>query len=104
MQSRHKALSVLALSAVLAGGCNATPTRESTGEYIDDAAITARIKSEFVKDAQVNALDVSVETFKGHVQLSGFADTPLAIRRADSIARLVSGVKSVDNDIRLKSQ
>ena len=103
MRKIHQALYALALSAAVFG-CSATPTRESTGEYIDDAAVTARIKSEFVKDELVSALDIKVETFKGHVQLSGFADSPSAIPRAASIARAVPGVRAVDNDIRLKSQ
>lgn len=103
MRSMHKALLAVMLSAVLAG-CGSTPTRESTGEYIDDATVTARIKSAFFKDEVVNALDIGVETFKGHVQLSGFADSQAVIRRADDIARGVPGVKSVENDIRLKAR
>jgi osmotically-inducible protein OsmY len=91
------------LAATLLAACGSTPTKESTGEYIDDAAITTKVKAAFVKDELVSALDVKVATFKGRVQLSGFADSPTAIRRADSIARTVPGVKSVDNDLRVKS-
>lgn len=94
-------LSVLSLFAVLAG-CASTPTSTSTGEYIDDATITTKVKAAFVKDPEVSALDVHVTTFKGVVQLSGFADNQNAIDRAGELARNVKGVKSVKNDIRLK--
>lgn len=91
-----------ALVAAMIAACGSTPTRESTGEYIDDAAITTKVKAAFVEDKQVKALDVKVDTFKGTVQLSGFADSDAEIRRAVQIASTVVGVKSVRNDIQLK--
>lgn len=94
---------ILALVAALAG-CAGSPTRESTGQYIDDSAITAKVKGAFVKDETVSALHIGVDTFKGEVQLSGYADTPQEIRRAGELARTVPGVRSVKNDIRLKTQ
>lgn len=92
------------LVASLLAACAGTPTKESTGEYLDDATITTKVKAAFVKDERLSALDVKVNTFKGRVQLSGFADSPTAIRRADRIARTVPGVTAVDNDIRVKSE
>lgn len=83
--------------------CAATDTTRSTGEYTDDTAITARVKLAFVNDEQVSALDVNVETFRGVVQLSGFADSREAANRAVQIARGVEGVKDVRNDIRLRA-
>lgn len=87
------------LLVVLLVGCAGTSTQESTGEYIDDGAITAKVKSAFVSDPQVNALGIKVTTFKGTVQLSGFADSQQEIDRAVELARNVEGVKSVKNDI-----
>lgn len=78
------------------------PTRESTGEYVDDAAITAKIKAAFVKDSEVRALDVKVETVRGVVQLSGTARSNSEIERAGQIARNVPGVTAVRNDLRLR--
>lgn len=78
------------------------PAKESPGEYVDDAAITTKVKAAFVKDKDVKATEVKVETFKGTVQLSGFANSSTAIDRAGQLARNVPGVKSVRNDIRLK--
>lgn len=96
-------IAVLVLAATLAA-CGGSPTRESTGEYIDDTAITTKVKAAFVRDKVVSAGDISVETFKGSVQLSGFADSPSEIEQAVRVASQVPGVKSVRNDIRLKKK
>jgi hyperosmotically inducible periplasmic protein len=91
--------STLAISA----GCSSTPTRSSFGEVIDDSVITTKIKAAFVEDQAVSALDIAVETFKGTVQLSGFANSEREVSRAVQLASQVRGVKSVKNDIRLKT-
>ena len=83
-------------------GCASTSTKESTGEYIDDSTITAKVKARFVKDPDVKASQVNVETFKGVVQLSGFVDRPEQADRAVEIARGVQGVKEVKNSIVVK--
>jgi osmotically-inducible protein OsmY len=83
-------------------GCAATQTRESTGEYIDDAAITTKVKSALIADKEVSAFPISVETIKGVVHLTGTADTRAEADKAATIARGVAGVKSVDNDIHIK--
>lgn len=93
-------VAVLALAALV--GCAGSPTKESTGEYVDDTAITTRVKSAFVSDKEVSAMNISVETFKGTVQLSGFASNAKEADKAEAIARGVKGVKSVKNDIRIK--
>ncbi len=92
---------VMALLFLLAG-CGSTQTRESTGELIDDSAITTKVKAQFLADQVVSALNVSVETYKGTVQLSGFAKTPGEIYQAERLAREVKGVKAVRNDIVLR--
>lgn len=97
------ALALLCSGTLLtAAGCSSTRTQESTGQYFDDAALTTRVKAAFVEDKTVSAARINVETFKGVVQLSGFADTQAEIDKAASIAGAVPGVKSVKNDIRLK--
>jgi osmotically-inducible protein OsmY len=102
------AITLTALCASLCGGvfltgCASSPTKESTGEVVDDAWITTKVKAAFVEDPQVSALGIKVETFKGVVQLSGFANNSTEMARAAEIARGIKGVKSVKNDIRLKS-
>lgn len=95
-------LIAIALVVAMVAGCAGTGTRESTGEYIDDASITTRVKARFVQDEQISALRINVETFRGSVQLSGFANTEAERLRAVELARSVPGVKEVKDDIRLK--
>jgi osmotically-inducible protein OsmY len=92
------------MAALLIGlaGCAATQTRESTGEYIDDAAITTKVKSALIADKEVSAFPVSVETTKGVVHLTGTADTRAEADKAGTIARGVAGVKAVVNKIQVK--
>lgn len=77
--------------------CAPTSTRQGTGEYIDDAVITSRVKAAFAADPEVKATEVQVETFKGTVQLSGFVESSESAARAAQIARDVPGVKEVRN-------
>ncbi|MDN3509906.1 MAG: BON domain-containing protein [Candidatus Jettenia sp.] len=83
-------------------GCAGSESKRSTGEYIDDSTITTKIKSAFASDPVVDALDIKVKTFRGRVQLSGFADTSEQVVRAEEIAEGVEGVESVENDIIVK--
>jgi osmotically-inducible protein OsmY len=83
-------------------GCASGPNKESTGEYLDDAAITGKVKAAFAADPNVKATEINVETYKGSVQLSGFVAQPADAQRAADIARGVKGVSSVKNDIRVK--
>ena len=94
------AQSVLATSLLVSlAACAPTPTREGTGEYIDDSVITGKVKAAFAADPTVKATQVQVETFKGTVQLSGFVDSRESAQKAVEIARGVKGVKSVKNEI-----
>ena len=108
MRALHRLAFLASLSAALGAsfivaGCAGTPTRTSVGEQIDDSVITSKIKAKFVEDRAVSALNISVETFKGTVQLSGFANNQTEISRAVELASDVKGVRSVKNDIRLKT-
>ena len=111
MNPQKTSLKILALAAlfssglglvVLQTGCAATATKESTGEYVDDSTNTAKVKAAFIHDATVKAFDVSVVTFKGVVQLSGFVDTHAQKSRAGEVASGVKGVRNVENRITVK--
>lgn len=82
--------------------CTSTSHRESTGEYIDDTVITARVKSVILADESLKVAEINVETYKGVVQLSGFVSSMDAQYRAVKLAREVEGVKSVENDMHVK--
>lgn len=77
--------------------------KKTAGEVVDDAMITTKLKAKFIEDDLVKALDIQVETFKGVVQLSGFANSQDEINRAIEIANTTKGVVEVKNDIRLKA-
>lgn len=83
-------------------GCASTSKEKSTGEYLDDAVITTKVKAAFVEHDDLKATEIQVETFKGVVQLSGFVANRAHIGKAEQVARKVNGVKSVKNDIRVK--
>jgi hyperosmotically inducible periplasmic protein len=69
---------------------------------IDDTAITAKVKAALIRDPQVKAGDINVETFRGTVQLNGFVDNRGQIDRAIEVARSQPGVKSVVNNLQVK--
>jgi osmotically-inducible protein OsmY len=94
-------LVLLMLIATLAA-CASTPTRESTGEYVDDSVITSKVKALLAEDNFLKSFQIGVETYKGMVQLSGFVDSRQAVNKAGEIARSVKGVNSVRNDLIVK--
>lgn len=83
-------------------GCAGTSTREGTGEYVDDTVITTKVKAAIFNEPSLKSFEINVETFKGTVQLSGFVNSRADINKAVDVARNVSGVKAVKNDMRLK--
>jgi osmotically-inducible protein OsmY len=93
----------LAFLLALLVGCASTSTSSSTGQYIDDSTITAKVKTALINDPAVKAGEINVETFKGVVSLSGFVSSQTGINRAVELARGVEGVKSVKNDMRLRA-
>ena len=98
-------LAVASLAAtvlVFAPGCASTPTRASTGEYIDDSVITTKVKAALLHDDGTPGSAIKVETFKGVVQLSGFVDTGAQKKRAGTVTAEVSGVREVVNNITVK--
>ena len=96
-----RSLLVLLVMAVIAG-CAGSQTQESTGEYFDDSTITTKVKAAILGDPELKVLQINVETFKGVVQLSGFVNSPKVVSRAAEVARGVSGVKAVTNNLIVK--
>src|SRR5512143_2215931 len=82
--------------------CASTRTHESTGEYVDDSVITTKIKALLAEDDFLKSFQISVETYKGIVQLSGFVNSQEAVNKAGQIARSVKGVNSVKNNLIVK--
>ena len=104
MKQFNKSISAVFLAVVLATvlGCAPTPTKEGTGEYVDDTVITTKVKAAIFNEPSLKSFEINVETFKGSVQLSGFVKFQADMNRAVEVTRSVKGVKSVKNDMRLK--
>jgi hyperosmotically inducible periplasmic protein len=92
-----------ALVLITASGCAVTRGQETTGAYIDDTAITTAVKARFVDDLKVDAASISVETLNGTVMLSGFAKSSTEKTTAENLTWKVKGVKSVKNEIAIRS-
>jgi osmotically-inducible protein OsmY len=93
-----------ALGATGCAGPGDSATHRSAGEFTDDAAITAKVKSSIATDVGARtAAAVNVDTYRGTVQLTGFVDDRETAQRAEAAAKKVSGVRSVKSSIRLKS-
>ena len=98
-------MAALVLTGFLAGpmvACSSTPTSQSTGEYIDDATISNKVRAQLIGDSELNVFQIDVETFKGVVQLSGFVNSATAKERAARVAAGVQGVKEIRNNLIVK--
>jgi len=104
MAKRHRILSFLVCIVLVTAivGCASTQKREGTGEYLDDSAITTKVKAAIFNDPALKVFQINVETFKGEVQLSGFVDSAQSVKRAGEVARSVKGAKSVKNNLIVK--
>jgi len=100
MKVRQVLIAAVSAAALIAGtGCSVMRDQQSVGSYVDDTTVTTRVKAKFAEDPVVSAMAISVETLKGVVQLSGFAKSAQEKADAERLARAVSGVQSVKNDI-----
>jgi hyperosmotically inducible protein len=99
---RALALAAVAGSTLLTTGCAVIRGQETTGAYVDDAAITTAVKAKFVEDKTVDAGAIKVETLNGTVNLSGFAKTSAEKSQAEYIARNTKGVREVRNTLAVR--
>ena len=95
------AAAVAAVALLAGAGCSVMRDQQSVGTYVDDSVLTTRVKAKLAENSVVSSLSLSVETFKGVVQLTGVAKTAEERNTAEKLAREVSGVVGVRNDIRI---
>ncbi len=97
----------LSLGAVVAvtgpTGCAGGPFKRSTGEYIDDKAVTERVEDALGDDSVYKYPDVHVNTYKGTAQLTGFVASDEQKSHAEEVAKKVPGVKEIVNNIVVKT-
>ncbi len=94
---------VASMTILTATGCAVTRHQETVGAYVDDSAITTKVKAKFADDPTVSAMAIKVDTMKGVVQLSGFAKSADERMMAERLARGTNGVSDVRNDIIVKN-
>ena len=86
------------------GGYAVGSDERSASTILDDAAITAKVKTELIGDKNVKARNIDVDTVAGVVVLSGYVDSQQEANRAGSLAKSVSGVVRVKNELRVGSR
>jgi len=94
---------LLGTALALGAGCASTGSRETTGQYFNDSAITSKIKAHLLENQALQGFQIKVDTYRGHVILSGFVNRASQVRQAMRIARDTAGVVSVRNDLVVKS-
>ena len=104
MKKRNIVIHFLVLLMIIGtfAACASTSTRESSGEYVDDSVITTKVKSLLAADDFLKSFQISVETYQGTVQLSGFVNSQNAVNKAAEIVWSVKGVKSLKNSLIVK--
>jgi len=90
-----------ALVCLALGACASSGPHRSTGQVVDDTSIAARTKTALLADTTTDGLKIDVEVDRDRVQLNGFVDSQAQVDRAGEIARSISGVASVKNNLKV---
>jgi hyperosmotically inducible protein len=93
-----------AAAAAVIAGCESTGSYDANRQGVDDATISADVKAALVQDPTTRSSNISVNTMRGTVELSGFVDSPDQRREAARVAGNIAGVHSVDNELQINSQ
>lgn len=75
----------------------APETGRGVGQTLDDAGITAKVKTALAAEKDVSAMAINVDTMQGKVTLTGRVSSQTEADRAVQVARGIEGVKSVDS-------
>jgi len=95
-------LIALAAATPIAACTSSSSTTDTTGEYVDDAAITTKVKAALLDDSGLKSFDISVTTDKDVVHLSGAVNSDQLRARATQVAAGISGVRAVVNNLVVK--
>jgi hyperosmotically inducible protein len=103
MTRAFRSLAILVAVLALVAGCRAM-TGKSAGTNVDDASITANVKSRLVAEKASNLTRVDVDTNNGTVYLNGTVETPEQKAKAEQLAWQAKGVKSVVNNLQVQKK
>jgi osmotically-inducible protein OsmY len=98
---KYRYPTVILLALTLVAPLLLTACGKTVGETIDDATITARVKTALLNDPDVGGLRIDVDTFKGVVTLSGAVKTTAERDKAIGLARKVDGVSDVKSTLQV---
>ena len=101
-KTRQAVIAAAAIALLGSYAAHADESKRSVGEYTDDKLLVGKVKSALVSDDTTDADEINVEAFKGVVQLNGFVDNEKEKARAGEVAKAVSGVKGVENNLQIK--
>ncbi len=99
---RNAAVAATIAMTIALTGCNVFRGQSTAGQYVDDVAITTKVKAELIDSKKVDGLDVNVDSKNGYVTLTGWASSATERTKAGQLARDVKGVKDVDNELQIK--
>lgn len=88
-----------ALAAALMAGCATDPNSRTAGEVVDDVTIGTQLKAKYAADPDISAIKINIDTRQGAVSLRGEVKSLALRRKAESMAREIKGVKTVDNQL-----
>jgi hyperosmotically inducible protein len=100
--NRFKSLYAYVFVFLLAVVACQTPAGRTTGNVVDDATITTKVKAKLFDDSQLSGFAISVDTFEGEVTLTGAVDAEDAKDHATQLASSVYGVKEVNNLLKVQ--
>jgi hyperosmotically inducible protein len=101
MRQLFRSMLVLTLLVAVTAGCTSM-TGKSAGQNVDDASITAQVKSKLAAEKVATLTKVDVDTNKGTVYLTGNVENATIKARATEIAKAVSGVRDVVNNLNVQ--
>jgi len=86
------------------GAYAADTSTDSTGQYLDDATITTRVKAAFTEDKRIKGRDISVRTDHGVVDLTGAVNSKDESDHATELATKIKSVRAVHNNLTISSR
>jgi len=101
MISKLKASSLVLMTLLVLSGCTSM-TGQTAGQYVDDTTITASVKAKLVGEKTANLTRIEVDTTNQVVTLTGIVSSADQKAKAEQLARQVSGVKSVQNNLQVQ--
>jgi osmotically-inducible protein OsmY len=101
MKAVTRSVAALLVLAVTVSGCQSL-TGKTAGTTVDDASVTASVKTKLVADRATNLTRVDVDTNNGTVYLNGTVDSAEQKAKAEQLAWQAKGVKSVVNNLQVR--